>query len=219
MNKILFLSFFFIIFSASAAVYNVGSKLNPASIEVVQEHDHLLITCTFKAQTKFSADRNAMFNRSKADRLCRQGIFLFNKAKNGQQIDLSGITIAKQPVYDGKMVTYFFSKLNNVNMPVIKSTPETEIKAASVFENVSNDKEQSYSQNDSIIVFRYQSENNSVKVVDPRKYTPKTFKNHKEFNDFCDEQFKKIEELAETQRQQILKKFEESRNSTLNNME
>ena len=220
MNKLIFLSVFAAIFSASAAVYNVGTKLNPATVEVVSEQNRLLITCTFKAQTKFSPARNASFNRAKADQLCRQGILLYNNAKPGESIDISGITIEKQPVADGKMIKYFFAKLNNLNIKtpadITVAEQNTAKQAAAV---VPEPAPAVCHRKDSVIIFSYHSENNSVKVVDSQEYTPKTFKSRKEFDDFCEEQFKRIEELAERNRQEVLENFEQAKKDILKKTE
>lgn len=204
------LSILFAVLSASAAVFNVGSKLNPASVEITEQQDRLLITCHFKAQTKFSADRNAFFNSRKAQRLCHQGILLYSKAKRGEQIDLSNITVEKAPVTEGKMVKYFYSKLINKGRIAAAAAPEKTVQKKSKAESTPEQETAVHRKKSVIFVYRYETENGNLKVLETNKYSRKTFKSQQEFDDFCEKQFKSIDDQAERNRQEVLKNFEKS---------
>lgn len=211
--------------SASAAVFNVGSKLNPATVEVTKKQDRLFITCEFKAQTKFSADRNAFFNSRKAQNLCQQGILLYYKAKNGQQIDMSGIIVEKNPVISGKMIKYFYSKIVDNSKPTVTNIPQpppvtpivqTSQAPAVQVPAVSNIETAAHRKDSVMFVYRYETENGNVKVVETKTYSRRTFKNQQEFDDFCEKQFQSIDDLAEKNRQEVLDNFEKNRQMILN---
>ena len=210
MKKYLSIIFSVVLFPLFANPYLLGNRNNPASVKVVPDGENLQVSCTFKAQTRFSPERNAQFNFRKAEGLCRKGLLLYMNAKPGQSIDLSGITTAKQPERSGKMITYYFTKIGKSK---VNTVVQQIAKPASTF---AKNNSAAYREKTTLAVVRYQATNNKVDVVDTKVYHANSFKNRAEFEDFCEKQFDSIDRKFSEEMNKILNHFEEAKRNIKN---
>ena len=209
-NCVVILLCCFSFFQLFAEKYNLGTETNPAFAEVIREDDQLRIKCTFKAVTGFYSGRNAEINRRRADDFCQKALLLYLNTTKGQVVDLSGIAIDGIPARNGNTITYSFIVTSpTTRMAVLNGTEK-------VFVNSSDRITAAKKNKSSLTVVRYKTEKNQIRVVSSKVYHGTSFENQKEFDAFCQQEFDRINKIAEKMHQSIIDSYNQKRNEIIN---
>ena len=195
-----------------------------ATVEVKKSAGEYKVTCRFKPQTKFDKAVNAKFNDAKGDSLCKKGLARFLNVATNETLVVSGLYSAAPVKTEGEWLCYSFGVSVSgcsVEKVVAKSKPQAvlEKQAIAILETsqrktnaVPVQKVQETNQqgvvtasktvrvvrsSSYVCVAKYKEVNGNRALVSKKEYKGCDFKNRKEFDQFCKQEFARVRAVGE----------------------
>lgn len=194
------------------------------TVEVKKSAGEYKVTCRFKPQTRFDKAVNAKFNDAKGDSLCKRGLARYLNVATNETLIVSGQYSVAPVKTEGGRLCYFFGvpvygcsieKVVTKPKPLvvpetpvvgIPETPRTATNAAPV-QKIREIKQQeeptppktvcAVRSSSYVCVAKYKEVNGKRAVVSQKEYKGCNFKNRKEFDQFCQQEFARVRAIGE----------------------
>ena len=208
---------------SSGEIFQFDRK-GETTVEVKKSAVEYKVTCRFKPQTKFDKAVNAKFNDVKGDSLCKKGLARYLNVATNETLIVSGQYSVAPVKTEGERLCYSFgvpvsgcsiekvvTKPKPLVVPVtpavgIPETLRTTTNAAPV-QKVREIKQQeeptppktvrAVRSSSYVCVTRYKEVNGKRAVVSQKEYKGCNFKNRKEFDQFCQQEFARVRAVGE----------------------
>ena len=173
-----------------------------AIVEVQKSDNEYKVTCKFKPQTKFDKAVNAKFNDAKGDSLCKKGLARYLKVATNESLAVSGLYSAAPVETVGNRLCYSFGvPVDGCKVLKAEVKPQQPIdpkKPAVVAANTPKESTSVAVKPSSFLcVVKYKEINGERQTISHREYQGRNFKDPKEFDRFCQEEFARIRALGE----------------------
>jgi len=217
---------FAFILNAYSATFELGNKFRPASATVEEKNGCLMISCRFTQlkALRNNPSRSAEYNGRRAKDLCMKALKLYLNVPAGENMEVAGLTTAKQSQNHGGMVEYYFSlPKSGVSMrpaaqdrriyapqrPAVparqtvaaSSVPAGTAKTGKSFKNIQTQT--------SFRMIKYKITDGNVSITSTRNYKVEDFPSRSAFDKFCDQQFQRISDENDKAVAEINRRFQD----------